>query len=323
MTVPGKEATVPRKLYLETRLYNINDRLASLDLCEHIDQWIDEGLLADMEHCFLPYRDSNNTLDDNVKDTGQAIFDTDITCLKQCEGVVGYFDGIHYDSGCAFEIGCGYAWGYPVNLISTDFHKWSVGDSSEFYVASRLLEHLAVLTYIPDSDMKIKDYRRQQEDFRERVLADFKGKLIEQYGTVRPGRRPLEALDVVYDFYLDPNFQYTEPGRELLKKIIDVIEGAGKTWVAGDNQGDPDTDIERLRMSKRAVFYDDYFEFNVDSGLLHGIAYGIGRPPVVYSSNSQRSISDGGENWLNVMIRYSADAVVKSVKELEEFIKCN
>ena len=40
---------MPRKLYLETRLYNINDRLASLDLCEHIDQWIDEGLLADME----------------------------------------------------------------------------------------------------------------------------------------------------------------------------------------------------------------------------------------------------------------------------------
>lgn len=308
------------KLYLETRLYNVNDRLASLDLCEHIDSWIDQGLMGEMEHCFLPYRDSTNTLEEESDDLGKAIFDTDIINLKACNGVVGYFDGIHYDSGCAFEIGCGYAWGYPIHLISTDFLKWSVGDSEEYFVGSKLLEHIATLTYISDSDEGIHDYREQQEDFKRRVLADFKSKLVMRYGSEKSRRKPLEALDVIYDYYIDSNFNYTEAGRWLLTQITDMLDSAGNTWVMGDNKGDIDKEIDKLRSSGKAIFFDDYFEFNVDSGILHGIAYGIGRTPIVYSSNVQRSVSGGTPEWLNVMIRYSARTVT-SLQQLQELIK--
>lgn len=308
------------KLYLETRLYNVNDRLSSLDLCEHIDSWIDQGFLGEMEHCFLPYRDSDNAPVEEDADPGKVIFDTDIINLRACNGIAGYFDGAHYDSGCAFEIGCGYAWGYPIHLISTDFQKWSVGDSDTYYVASKLLEYIAALTYLSDSDGNIRDYRKRQEDFRSRVLKDFKTKLTTQFGGGGVKREPLQALDVIYDYYIDPNLQYTEPGRWLLGEITGVIENAGKSWIIGDNRGDIAEEIDRLRSSGRAIFYDDYFEFNVDSGILHGIAYGIGRPPIVYSSNVQTCVAGGEPEWLNVMIRYSAD-VVTSLKELRELIE--
>lgn len=311
---------MPERLYLETRLYNVNDRLASLDLCERIDEWIGQGDLADMAPCFLPYRDSNGKMEEPAEDEGLAIFEMDIKALRSCTGVVGYFDGVHYDSGCAFEIGCGYAWGYPVHLISTDFHKYSVGNSKECYVGSKLLEHLAVLVYVPEGDSSITDYRLQQEDIKERAMQELRKNLKESFGKKTAARKALTALDIKYDFYLDPNFQYTESGRNLLKEIIQTIEAAGKTYIAGDNQGDIPEDIDRLRSSGHAIFFDDYFEPNVDSALLQGIAYGIGRLPVVYTSNSQIIESGDRRDWLNVMNRFSVDAIVTSLEELKKFI---
>lgn len=308
------------KLYLETRLYNVNDRLASLELCEKIDEWIRQKDFDDMEPCFLPYRDSNGELDENVEDEGQEIFRLDIQALRSCTGIVGYFDGAHYDSGCAFEIGCGYAWGYPVHLISTDFHKWSVGDSDQFYVASKLLEYLVTLVYIPKEDASISDYRLQQENLKEQAMEELRKNLRSSFGKKTAAKNVLPALEVKYDYYLDPNFNYTESGRILLREILPMIERAGKTYMIGDNQGDISADIDHLRESGHGIFFDDCFEPNVDSALLHGIAYGIGRPPIVYSSNMQRTESGRCRDWLNIMIRYSADAVVENLEELKAFI---
>lgn len=317
-----KEEEMSEKIYLETRLYNVNDRMSSLELSEYIDRWAAEGLLGDMKPCFLPYRDSNNELEEGELETfgDQAIFDSDMRALKSCTGIAGYFDGIHYDSGCAFEVGCGFAWGYPVNLISTDFHKWAVGDGSEFYVGSRLLEYMATITYIADSNSSITDYRKQQEEFKQRVFQDFKDKMIKQYSGNRAKRKPMKSLEIKYDYYIDANFKYTEAGRLLLERIISILENNGKTYIIGDNQKAPEAELLRIQESGRPIFYDDYFEFNVDSGLLHGFAYGIGKKPIVYSSNVQRSISGGDPQWLNVMIRFSAD-IAKSLKDLENLTK--
>ena len=310
-----------KRLYLETKLYNVNDRLASLELCERIDEWIRQNDFADLGPCFLPYRDSNGELEEHVEDEGQEIFRLDIQALRSCTGVVGYFDGVHYDSGCAFEVGCGYAWGYPIHLISTDFHKWSVGGSDRFYVASKLLEHLATLVYIPEGNASIADYRRQQEDLKEQAMQELRKNLKRSFGEKTVLKDALNALDVKYDYYLDPNFQYTESGRIILKEIISMIEKAGKTYITGDNQGDITADIDRLRESGHAIFFDDCFEPNVDSALMHGIAFGIGRPPIVYTSNLQRTEAGDRRDWLNIMIRYSADAIVENLEELNVTIQ--
>ena len=310
---------MPRKLYMETRLYNVNNRLSSLDLCERIDGWVKQGLLEDMIPCFLPSRD--NPIAEDVEDVPKAIFEIDIELLRTCAGVVGYFDGPHWDAGCAFEIGCGWAWGHPINLITTDFYKWSVGDSSETYFVSKLVQHIANVVAICDYNMKIVDFRERCNELLERTIAAFQRNLINDFGTIKPRRPPLEAAPVVYDYYLDPNFKYTESGRILLESVISMIKSVKKSFVIGDNQGDIATDIDRLRQSGQAIFYSDCYEPNVDSSILHGIAYGIGRRPVIYSGSTVRYNAGGPHvGSRNVMVETSAAAIVYSLSELEALI---
>ena len=310
---------IPRKLYIETRLYNVNNRLASLDLCERIDGWIDQGLLKDMIPCFLPNRD--NPIEEDVKDVSKAIFEIDIALLRSCSGVVGYFDGPHWDAGCAFEIGCGWAWGHPVNLITTDFYKWSVGDSSESYFVSKLVQHIAKVIAIHDYNFAIADFRERCNELLERAMTAFQHNLINDFGTIKPPRPALEAAPVVYDYYLDPNFKYSESGKILLESIISMIKAANKTCIVGNNQGDITADINNLRQSGQAVFFTDPYEPNVDSSILHGIAYGIGRRPVLYSGSVVRYDAGAFSGSRNVMIENSAAAVVYSLGELESLIK--
>ena len=108
-------------------------------------------------------------------------------------------------------------------------------------------------------------------------------------------------------------------------QIEGFVQAAGKTYVIGDNQGEIDTDLERLRKSGQAIFFADPFEPNVDSSILQGIAFAIGRKPVVYSGNRQRY--NGGRQagiaGRGVMINNSADKVVTSLAELEQHIRNN
>jgi hypothetical protein len=310
-----------KKLYIETRLYNVNDRMASLALCEHIDQWIDQKLLGDLSHCYLPYRDSDSQIPEGCTDVGQAIFDLDIQNLNTvAAGVAGFFDGPHYDSGCAFEVGYAYAKGLPVNLISTDFYKWSVGDSPGFYVGSKLLNYTATVVSVPRPDEHIKDYRRQCEAQREQAFGLFQHNLIKDFGTGKVPRPPLGSAQMQFDYYLDPNFKYTETGRIALSSIVSIIEREGKSYIIGDNQGDIAVDIERLRRSGRAVFFAEPFEPNVDSSILHGIAYGVGCKPVLYSSNMQRFNAGTFSGRRNNMVSHSAEAVISSLDDLSAII---
>lgn len=305
------------KLYIQNRIYNVNDRLIALDLYERIIDWIDKGLLADMKEPYLPFKSTNNTsVDQEV-----GIFEMDVQALADCSGVVGYFDGWTYDPGCGFEIGCGYAWGYPVNIISTDIFTSSVGDSQDFYHASRLVEHISNFAAVSDLNQEITDYRQRNMDVLERALTVFKNNLIRDFGTPRPAPVPIQSLPVEYDYYLDPNFKYTESGQMLLEKIKSAIQAAGKTCVTGDNQGDIEEDIDRLRKSGQAILLFDAAEPNIDSAVLGGIAYGIGRKPIVYSSNKQRIHMSGRfVCQLNSMNCYSAEKVVESLEELVKVI---
>ena len=304
---------MPNRLYIQNRLYNVNDRLAALSLYERIEQWIEEGQLGDMESSYLPFKSTNNT----GVDGEDGIFEMDEQALKSCTGVVGYFDGWTYDPGCAFELGCGYAWGYPLHLITTDIYKSSVGDSEEYYWASKLLEHIANVTAVNDLDQSITDYRKRNEDVLERAIEQFRRALVERYsgGTQTPA--PLPALEPVYDYYIDPNFKYSELSRMALERIVSMLNAAGKTYRIGDNQHDIEADLMLLRQSRSSIFLFDVAEPNVDSGILQGLAYGIGQRPLVYASNAQRVMMSGRfKIQLNTMNYWCASAVVHSLDEL-------
>ncbi len=305
------------RLYIQNRLYNVNDRLAALSLYERIEQWIQEKTLVDMETSYLPFKTTNNT----GVDSEDGIFEMDEKALSSCSGVVGYFDGWTYDPGCAFELGCGYAWGYPIHLITTDIFKSSVGDSQQYYWGSKLLEHISTIVAVNDLNQNITDYRKRNEDVLERAIEAFKQNLIREYGQAKPKPEKLCGLPPVYDYYIDPNFKYSEPARMLLKEITSMLEYAGKSYTIGNNQDNIDDDLLALRQSKSSIFLFDVAEPNVDSGILQGFAYGIGQKPLVYASNVQRIMMSGRfKIQLNTMNYWCAKAVVSSLDELKEHI---
>ena len=229
----------------------------------------------------------------------------------------------HLDSGCGFEIGLAYALGYPVNLITTDSYLCSVGDSVEMYHISKLVQYVAQVVHVFAPDPSIADYRTACEDLLQRALRQLKQNLIEEYGTRWSPRTALQAGEVEYDYYLDPNFKYTESGRKLLSAIRVILEEAGKTCTLGDNQGSIAEDISRLTKSGRAILLFDRVDTNVDSAVLNGIAYGIGRKPILYCSTEQTYKNGPAPNRLNIMNEYSSAAVVRSLKELERVIRQN
>lgn len=304
------------QLYHQCRVYSAPWRLDALNLNDVIDQWIDEGLFPSLIHTFLPYRD------DAGASSEEEIFLNDVAHMDNSVGVVGYFDGGTYDSGCAWEVGYAWASGLPVHVITTDFLRWAAGNSMEFYPISKLMNYVATVVFVADSDTSITNYRTQTTDILQRALQLFQQNLITDFGDGIPPCVPLTPLPVKYDYYLDPNFNYTEPARELLEKIKNAILRAGKTYIVGDNQHDIATDIDNLRKSRQPIFYSDNFEPDVDSGIMNGIAYALQKQSIIYCSRQQHYQSGLATDFLNLMITWSS-TLAHSFAELEWLIQEN
>ncbi len=301
------------QLYNQCRVYCAPWRLDTLNLNDIIDQWIDDGLLPPLIHTFLPYRD------DAGASSEEEIFVNDVANMDNSVGVIGYFDGGTYDSGCAWEVGYAWALGMPVHLVTTDFLLWAAGNSSEFYPISNLMNYVAKVVSVSDSDASISNYREQTTDIISRALQIFQQNLIADFGTTITPAVPVTPLSIEYDYYLDPNFMYTEPSRGLLENIKDAIVNAGKTFIVGDNMNDIATDIDNLRKSRQAIFYSDTFEPNVDTGIMNGIAYALGQQSIIYCSKQQKYQSALTTDYLNLMITWSS-TVAHSFAELEALI---
>lgn len=302
------------QLYNQCRVYCAPWRLDALNLNDILDQWVDDGLFPSLVHTFLPYRDDAGATSE------EEIFINDVANMDNSVGVVGYFDGGTYDSGCAWEAGYAWARGMPVHLVTTDFLIWAAGDADEFYPISKLMNYIATVVSISDSDPSIKNYRSQTTDIINRALHILQQNLLTDFGTGLPPAKPVSPLPIEYDYYLDPNFSYTEPSRELLGKIQQAIVNAGKTYILGDNINDIANDIDNLRKSKQAIFYSDTFEPNVDTGIMNGIAYALNQRSIIYCSKQQRYQSGLAIDYLNLMITYSS-TLAHSFSELVSLIE--
>ena len=306
-----------RKFYIQTRLYNVNDRLASLYLCENVDRIIDQKQLTNFEHCYLPYRDSDKQISGDVPDVGKAIFEQDVKTLKACSGIIGNYDGVGYDSGCGFEIGLSYAYGYPINLISTDFMKWGMtrGDLEiKYYTGSAFLQYVANIISIIEDDPSITDYRTQQESLRDQNVQALIDQLIQDFHVEKPPV-PLERSPQQFDLFIDPGFSDTQSGNQMANTLTSQLLEKKITFSRGNNQM-PEMCIDKLRACSVALFSGDTFEHDLDSCILQGIAYGLGIPIIMYSSNRHRYNDGRMIGQKNVMITQSATKMIDKIEDV-------
>ncbi len=309
-------------LYLVTKLFNVDDRITSLNLCEKIDQWIDDGILVGLDHCYLPYRDSNNEIDPNDPDISHAIFALDVKNLKASVALTGFLNGPSYDPGIGFELGFAFALGKPIVPMTTDYFKRTIFDGEQSYSTSKYLSYISDIIHVQSPSKEYDDYRDELSDIQQQVSDLLKTKLTDIINHERGPKVPPPTVgEIDYDYYIDPNYQYSEAGLIFLEKIKQACTQNNKTFVMGDNAGNIAVDIANLAKSENVILIGEEFEPDVDMGIIQGLSYGLGKNIYMYSSQVNLFVQNESFSMnKNPMNKNSATQIFKKIDDLVEFI---
>lgn len=142
-----------KQVYIVTKLFNVHDRIAALELCNKINELIKNGELIGIDTCFLPYRDSNEKVKDKKNKTYE-IFKMDCKSIRDSVALIGYLDGPTYDSGIGFEIGYSYVLGKKIVIMSSDYF-FVERDSDINYSVCALLQSMAKVIHIRENQSNL------------------------------------------------------------------------------------------------------------------------------------------------------------------------
>ena len=303
------------KVYILTKLYNINDRIASLNLGDAIDEWIEHNML-DFQKCFLPYRDSNEKVK-HMRNQTKNIFILDCNNIKESDILLGFFDGPSFDSGIAFEIGYAFILGKEVIVITTDYYNYHI-NSMQFAI-SPLVQTLFNPIHIAKCDKSSTTYREYLSSVYDLCISRAKESITKAYN----GRNCITDIFSEIDFFIDFHFSATESSKIILEKIISILKDKDKTfYVCKFNDF---LSISRLcgliKSSKNILIYGDGFDMNVDSAVIQGLAYGMRKHIILYCSDAFRLYQSSSFILRkNPMIEHSADIIIDSYNDLRSKI---
>lgn len=302
-----------KKIYILTRLFNVNDRIASLELCNYIDKRIETNDLIGYDLCFLPYRDSNEKVA-NLDNKTYEIFRMDCETIRQADVILGYVDGPVYDSGIGFEIGYAYTMGIPVILVTTDYFKFL--DGNELYSISPIASEIAKILHIRENSKKSLSYYDSLQDIRQQVYDKL---LLEIKSSCKGEGINNNKVPLDYDYFIDPEFQSTEAGRKLLDDLKVKFGEKNNSYICCSSKdlSNAGKVTELLKRSKNILLFGDGFEININTAIIQGIAYGLGKNILLYSSTSYKLYqTDDFILYKNPMIEHSAARIISSIMDI-------
>ncbi|MCM1187148.1 MAG: nucleoside 2-deoxyribosyltransferase [Lachnoclostridium sp.] len=302
-----------KQIYIVTRLFNVHDRIAALELYERICMHIKKGELIGIDTCYLPYRDSNEKVKDKEEKTYE-IFKMDCESIKNSLALVGYLDGPTYDSGIGFEIGYSFVLGKKIVIMNSDYFC-SERDRGEKYSVCALLQSIAKTIHVKECKEKT-DYKSSLLALREELWE----KLVSELNEINDkSDRRINESENGYKYYIDPAFNYNEPGREILKKIELLLKTEGITYYIGNSKDyiNGNDLLNRLQQCEKIVVYSEGFELGIESAIMQGMAYAMNKRIYLYATDNLRLFQN--EEFIlfkNPMIEHSADKILSSYKEL-------
>ena len=307
-----------KQIYIVTKLFNVNDRVSSLNLCETIDSWIRNGDIPDYSMCFLPYRDSNEKIKDKKNKTLE-IFKLDCEMIKNSSVLLGYFDGPEYDSGIGFEIGYAYSLGIPILLLTTDYFKMrriSTGD--EAHSISPLISSFAKIIHVSESKIKELNYFESLIEVQKQVFCELKNAL-KCLNLEQSFPKYLYNSDYRYDYVIDVEFTKTESGVTILEKIVTLMESENRSYyvLSCEDCSNLERVLKVISSCDRVVIWGETFDIPVDSAVIQGISYGCKKQVILYSSSDVCLYQ--AEDFIlnkNPMIEHSAYKIVDSYTKL-------
>jgi len=306
-----------KQIYIVTKLFNVHDRIASLNLCNTIDKWIECGEISGYKNCFLPYRDSNEKIKGKPNQTLE-IFKMDCQSIQNADLLVGYFDGPVYDSGIGFELGYAYVLGKPIILITTDYFEIIDDDNAPSPITS-LTVSIADIIHIRDSIRPVVDYRDSLEEVIEQIQHQLKRK-ISQIECVQRNTIFQKSNSAKFDVFIDINFTKTESTNLILNNLLSSLHRKNKSYYIPTNMDYSDASIliDKINLCKSVLILGDQFDFQVDSSIVQGMAFALEKRIILYSSWSLRlHQSDDFVLFKNPMIEHSPTKIIRTLADTE------
>ncbi len=313
-----------KQIYILTKLFNVHDRLASLRLCQTIDQWIYRGELKGFTRCFLPYRDSNEQVKNKPNQTLE-IYKLDCKRIAESTILIGYFDGPIYDSGIGYEIGYAYILAKPVYLLTSDYFKRWNPCWAEPKSISSLVGNIATVVHISEGNKYKNDYENNQLDLRLELCTELKKQICTLAATPCPTFEISGNTLPKRTFLVDSAFTETESSRLVLERIKDTFHAFGVSYhvLSSGELNDVNQLTNYIDSSLNILVYCDAgFDSNIDSAVIQGMASALKKKIWLYASGKTSLYQT--EDFIlkrNPMIWHSAHVKLQSISELEHNIE--
>ena len=304
-----------KKIYLVTKLFNVHDRLASLELCNAIDQWIENGEIKGYDKCFLPYRDSNEKIKGKPNPNWE-IFKLDCAQMRNSDILLGYFDGPSYDSGISFELGYSCTFGVSATLITTDYFQ-VIDENGPLSSISPLVSSMAQIIHVRNNEKQCLNYQEAQNELLEQARTQIKNILVSADFNMKHTICPdIKETRETCDFFIDRAFIKTESGRLLLQKFTDELSDQGISFhiPSREESNNVSSLMKSVNTCKNILVHGDAWEVPVDSAILQGMACGLDKSVILYSSRDYKlHQSDEFQLYKNSMLLGSAIKIINNL----------
>jgi len=277
------------KIYLITKLYNLDDKIRTCEL----EKYLKENFEVEI---YMPFRD---TKEENISQEKwkSDIFKEDIIRLNECDIVVGFNEFV-FDEGIGFEIGYALSIGKTITLFNSDFISYSVFNKQHKnpdplfeYFDIQIVKGLHDLDYDRFCDsLKVK---------KQQMLNELKFDKVKE-------KEDIEVLKLSNTFLEIGNCKYFY---ELYKD-----KNISKRLVSWDALGD----IKNIKSSKKVYVVLDGHQIHIGSSMVCGLCYGWDIP---FYMIDNRTVSLVGKELMrsNLMIDVATSGYISMKEFLDEY----
>ncbi len=335
-------------IYIATRLFNIQDKLAGNKLEQKVYSILKDcvsrkGESMSIYPLYLPYRDTNEDQLLGCDNAFEIIYKADIQRLERLYALITYLDDPTKDDGICMEIGYAYANRVPIILLSSDVQYYRI-DRSVSYHSDPIIHRMAA-QYIYMPEMPPSKYEVSSQCDRMEIIAkEYEERLLAaEEDILKKMESVVEGLLFNYEKYIPPHIYVNIPNRKVFidmiggkyewsrmiqEKLVEELEKNKVTYYCGNrffcNESDilvrGENDIKKLLASDIVAICVDGTETDAGASALIGMAKKMNKIVILYYS-STCDIMEGESSCLrNLMIELSADCICSSYEKLVKVI---
>jgi len=279
------------KIYLTTRLYNLDDKLRTCKLEKYLEENFDVSI-------YMPYRDSDeeNISAENWK---EDIFAMDIKAIDECDTLIGYLDGPEFDEGIGFEIGYAITKQKSIHIINSDFISYSIDDNATKIIDPILNDFKINIITTENETINNNNFCDSLSELSQKLLEKITFSKITAFAEVK--KKPFK-----YDYFI-------ERGNSKIFNFLTKNQNGSNRLKTFDSTDD----LDKLLASKKVYILANGTEMHFGSAIIAGICYGLEIPFYIVDDRMNYLV---GHNEITMKTNLMIDVASSGYVDIVEFL---